>query len=535
MAKKKKKNLTLPILLAVLVALGGSYAAIRAYNRAAEAKEDEKKEQESGEEIAIFGELAEDEITALSYDYQGETLSFVKDGDTWYLKEDREIPLSQTKFSAMTGVLSGLRANRVVEESLENLSSYGLDVPAKTISFETANGSHTIYVGDQNPITNDYYFYLEGENKVYTTKASISSSFQSGLSAFYTAPSLPQWDQSNLQLIEIAKQDGNLAVMNLPNGDPSVDYMGGNTWFVSGEDGKRMVMDAEAKSTFLDKVTGLSLGNCVDYKPAKESLKTYGLEEPTARISIRYTETREEPIEESGEETGETEQTGETEETGGTEETDEIEAASASEESETPAVRIVEEEKILVLTIGGKNEDGKYYVQTSGASQVCLMDAAVVEYFLNLKPADFTNLSACMVNISTVERLVLQSEGQTVEMAISLEEKPNEDSDTTATVETFYINGAETEEQEFKSAYQKIIALKGEQVLDPEAAVKGVSPELTITFYRDTVENREVSFELVPYDSSFYQLSINGTPSLLVNKFDVSGLKELVSQLAGQE
>lgn len=524
MAKKKKKNLTLPILLAVLVALGGSYGAIRAYNRAAEAKEEEKKEQDSGEEIAVFGELTEEAITALSYDYQGGELSFIKDGDTWYLAKDREIPLSQTKFSAMTGVLAGIRANRVVEESLENLSNYGLDEPVKTITFETADGSHTIYAGDQNPITNDYYFYLEGENKVYTTKASISSSFQSGLSAFYIAPALPEWDQGSLQLIEIAKQDGKLTVMNLPNGDPSADYMGGNTWFADSEEGSRMVMDSEAKSTFLDKVTGLSLGNCVDYKPDQESLKAYGLEDPAATISIRYIETREEPATE-GEEEGE----------GESESASESVEAGSPEETETPAVKIVEEEKILMLAIGAKNEDGKYYVQISDATPVCLMDAATAEYFLNLKPSNFTNLSACMVDISTVERLVLQSEGQTVELAISREEKPNEGTDTTATVDTYSINGIEKEEQEFKSAYQKIIALKGERVLDPAAAVKDVSPELTITFYRKTVENREVRFELVPYDSSFYQLSINGTPTLLVNKFDVSDLKELVTGLAGQE
>lgn len=499
---KKKKNMALPILLGVLVVLGGSYGAMKAYN----ASEAAKKTEESGVEEAkkVFGDLKAEDIEALSYKAGEETLSFVKDGDVWYLKEDRELPISQTKFSSMTSELANLEEKKLVEESLDNLSAYGLETPSNVISFQTSGGEeHTLYVGDKNAITNECYFYLKGENRVRTAGTSLADNFKTVLSAYYTVPTLPEMAKSDLMDIEISNSNGTLAVRNLPDGDPLVDYMGGNTWFVEDENGSRSVLDMNEETTLTDRVAGLGLESCVDYKPSQEALETYGLADPAAALKIRYMKTVEEP-EGSGE-------------------------ASGSDAAET-----VKEEAILEILIGAKEEGGRYYVKIKDADQVCLMAAADAEYFLSLNQTMLTNLNACMINIESVDRLTLESEGAKMELSISREEKKNEDSDTAARVDTYFINGVETDESNFKSMYQTVIGLKGEKALALQEPLENgtqnvAKPEVTMTFYRNTEQLKEVRFELTPYDSSFYQLSINGTPSLLVNKFDVSKIKELVN------
>lgn len=502
---KKKKNLTLPILLGVLVVLGGSYGAIKAYNASEAAKETEENGTEENRK-KVFEELKAEDIETLSYIADEETLSFIKDGDTWYWKEDKEIPLNQTRFSTMTSALVNLEEKKLVEETLDNLSTYGLESPSNVISFQTSAGEeHTIYVGDKNGITNECYFYLKGENRVCTTGTSLADNFQTVLSAYYTVQTLPEIAKSDLKDIEISNPNGFLAVRNLPDGDPLVDYMGGNTWFVEDENGSRRILDMNEETMLTDRITGLGLVSCVDYKPTQETLETYGLVDPAAVVKIRYMKTAETPASEESEE------------------------ASGSDAAEA-----VKEEAILELFIGAKEDGGRYYVKTEEADQVCLMAAADAEYFLNLTPTMLTNLNACMINIESVDRVTLEADGIKTELSITREEEKNEDSDTSARVDTYYIDGAETEESEFKSIYQTIIGLKGEKALEPEEAATSetentVKPEIIITFYRNTEHQKEVRFELIPYDSSFYQLSIDGTPSLLVNKFDVSKIKELIN------
>lgn len=501
---KKKKNLALPILLGVLVVLGGSYGAIKAYNASEAAKKTDESEAEEAKKV--FGDLKAEDIEALSYVASEETLSFVKDGDTWYLKEDRELPVNQTKFSSMTSALANLEEKKLVEESLDNLSAYGLETPSNVISFQTSGGEeYTLYVGDKNAITNECYFYLKGENRVCTAGTTLADNFQTILSAYYTVPTLPEMVKSDLMDIEISNPNGFLAVRNLPDGDPLVDYMGGNTWFVEDENGSRSVLDMNEETTLTDRVTGLGLESCVDYKPSQEALETYGLADPAAALKIRYMKTAEEPASEGG-----------------------------GEATGSDAAEAVKEEALLEILIGAKEEGGRYYVKIKDADQVCLMSAANAEYFLNLNQTMLTNLNACMINIESVDRLTLEADGVKMELSISREEKKNEDSDTTTRVDTYFINGVETDESNFKSVYQTVIGLKGEKALDSQEALETgtqntAKPEVAMTFYRNTEQLKEVRFELTPYDSSFYQLSINGTPSLLVNKFDVSKIKELVN------
>ena len=120
-------------------------------------------------------------------------------------------------------------------------------------------------------------------------------------------------------------------------------------------------------------------------------------------------------------------------------------------------------------------------------------------------------------------------DGTTIEYSIKRETVAGTDSETgeavTEETETYYKDGTEMAEDEFKSLYQQIIGIKAEQVLAEDAAPSQNTDELTFTFHRNTETFPEITISYAPYDSSFYQMTVNGVTQLLVNKRDIANLK----------
>ena len=63
-----------------------------------------------------------------------------------------------------------------IETSLNNDDNYGLDNPEITITLrDSTEDDKTIYIGNINEITGNYYCYLEGDSMIYTISSTIPS------------------------------------------------------------------------------------------------------------------------------------------------------------------------------------------------------------------------------------------------------------------------------------------------------------------------------------------------------------------------
>ena len=160
----KKKRLIVAVI--VLILCIGAYAGVRSLHLDEEAQEQE--------ETVYMYQTDADGITA--FVSGGETLSFTKTDGTWSYDGDSSFAADQTTLSSMASALAQIEAEQALEEP-EALSEYGLDAPSNTITVSTADGTDTLYIGNENEAAGGYYAKLEGGDTVYLIGTSLPSRF----------------------------------------------------------------------------------------------------------------------------------------------------------------------------------------------------------------------------------------------------------------------------------------------------------------------------------------------------------------------
>lgn len=127
--KRKKQRRLLLILLILLAAVCVGYFFLLRYNKQQEEAAETEEEDTS---ITIYPEdFDSSAITALSYYYEGEPLSFSlhEEEETWQYDADTKFPLNQSSLTGMSTQLQSLTASRQVQDNLDNAADYGLDDP----------------------------------------------------------------------------------------------------------------------------------------------------------------------------------------------------------------------------------------------------------------------------------------------------------------------------------------------------------------------------------------------------------------------
>ncbi len=170
----KKQAGQLIALLVVLAVLAAGFAALRRYN-------EEQADKPAEEDTSIsLNDLSSEDVSRISYDYSGETYSFVKEDDTWYAESDRELSITQNRITSMASYLAPLEAESAIE-NVTDYEQYGLDNPERTIEFETADESFTVLIGDYNSMEGVYYIMLEGDETVYLVQEKFLAAFNFSL------------------------------------------------------------------------------------------------------------------------------------------------------------------------------------------------------------------------------------------------------------------------------------------------------------------------------------------------------------------
>lgn len=169
MEKQKSQFVLILVVLAVLVA---ATVGLKIYNQ----KTEEKEEAEEEAATIYITQAVTDDITAFSYELDGETLSFTKDGDSWLYDGDTSADIDEDSVETLLAVFESLTASETVED-YDDLADYGLDAPADTVTFTTDSGTTTIYVGDENDILSEYYVKLADSDTIYLTSTSLQTKF----------------------------------------------------------------------------------------------------------------------------------------------------------------------------------------------------------------------------------------------------------------------------------------------------------------------------------------------------------------------
>lgn len=166
----KKKGLPLIIAVVCLIVLCVGYVCLIKYN-------DKQEKAESEESIAVI-DLKADDIQKISYQYDGKTITFIKDGEDWKLDSDASFAVDSDKVDSLISSIVSMTATRKIE-NVSDLMEYGLDTPGQTVILTDQDGKETTLCwGSNNATTSDDYVYNTADSKiVYTVASSVQSTF----------------------------------------------------------------------------------------------------------------------------------------------------------------------------------------------------------------------------------------------------------------------------------------------------------------------------------------------------------------------
>lgn len=166
----KKQKFQLIVLLAALVLLVAGLFGLKQYNQTQE----ETSEEESAE---VLVDITTEDVTAFSYEYEGETYSFEKEDDTWYAVDDHSLNIDQDTIAYILRNIAPLEIMETIED-VTDMEQYGLETDIRMFSLSTASEEYTFYIGDNNSMAGAYYICKPSDTKIYMVDSLIVNSFR---------------------------------------------------------------------------------------------------------------------------------------------------------------------------------------------------------------------------------------------------------------------------------------------------------------------------------------------------------------------
>ena len=104
------------------------------------------------------------------------------DASNWQITQPKAYRADQETVAGMLSTLSGLNADRVVEDKASNLKQYGLDPPAAELDITgKVQGTRQLLLGDDTPTGGDVYAALAGDPRVFTVSSFNKTSLDKSL------------------------------------------------------------------------------------------------------------------------------------------------------------------------------------------------------------------------------------------------------------------------------------------------------------------------------------------------------------------
>lgn len=192
--KKQRKQLI--ILIVMLLLLVAGYFGVQKYNEVQSSKSQE-------ESVEMLLDLESASIEEISYLYNGQVLTFIKDGDVWKYGDDRELSINQTRLGYMISAVAQLETQGKIETVVE-LADYGLTEPTQEITLVANGQTYVIWIGNYNSMTSVSYVTLDGGSTVYAVGRSFSSTFDYSLEELIEEESVEETTQELIEEVESA-------------------------------------------------------------------------------------------------------------------------------------------------------------------------------------------------------------------------------------------------------------------------------------------------------------------------------------------
>lgn len=486
----KKKSVRLLTSVVILGILGAGYAGIRYYVKNEEKKEADAKETEA-EDISIFSAPTEDlKSVKFFVDEKEVTFDYDKEEDLWTRRGEKDFPVNQDKMSEAAGAVSGLNAERVLED-VENLAEYGLDSPKNTVTVDAGEENFTMRIGDYNEGVSQYYVACgEDDETVYLVAGALVEPFLGDLYDYAQKEEFPTIDSSNISSVQVGGKE-NSYILKYQEED--------SIWEVSAN-GRIEKADSAKAAGVTSSISALEYFDFVDYQCT--DLEKYGLKEPYATITVDYKE--EEEIEEN-----------------------EAVDSSGSEKDSSKQESIEESEPImvdrqLVLYIGDQGEEATRYAVIEGSDDIYTISEELLAPFLDETEESFWDLSLGYKVLNQAEKIEIVYGDESHTINVSRETSENTDGETQE--EMKYLLDEETLDDTTKlnTFWNKLTNMSAQKILTDEYIPE---TEAEMKTKVTSVDGTVMEAAFYSYDTNFYAVVIENRV-YLVNKVNVKDMFE---------
>ena len=540
----KNKTVKMVIAVAVLVVCCGAYVGVKTYV----AKQEQKESEEETEEKTTVFSASADDIQSLDFMIDKNETTFEKDNDQWIKKDEKEFPVNQTTLDDAASSVASIESDRVLSD-VEDLEEYGLDTPSNTLKIVTKDSGDdssedsvddsaktvttTLYVGDENSSTSQYYVYKDDDKTtVYMVDASSIEPFTKDLYDYAQGEDFPAI--SNTDDINKIYVSGENSYELVKNDDNSL-------WTIQGAGDEKEKTDSATVSSLVSSFGSMAYNSFVNYKCDDKS--EYGLDDPYAVITVDYQEEVENDSEDS-DDTDNTEDTSSSTEENSTDtsESDDTDTADGdttettdSDTSDADSTDDTEDEetmvdKQLVITVGKEADDSNRYIMVNDSDQVYTMSVDTLSAFTDKAEEDFWDMTVSYVSINNLSEMKVTYQGNEYKVNVSRETSTDDDGNETETV-TYKLNGKELESSDLTPFYNKLANMTAQKRLTEEYTPEN-DPEMTVTLKEEDGDSLEVSY--YSYDTNYYA-AVVGEKVYLVNKMNVKELFTTFETMTGNE
>ena len=236
-----------------------------------------EKIRSSGETILS---IPADSVTALSWDYEGQTLSFTRD-DSWHYAGDPDFPVSALDMENILDPLGNLTAAFRIED-VEDYDQYGFADPVCTVAITAGDQSFTLRLGAYSKMDQQRYADI-GDGNVYLLHHDPMEEFGQGLSDVIENDDIPYLDSADTITFTGAQT---YTILREPEG--AVSHRPEDRYFAKIE-GQLLPLSTPSVENFLSSLTMLDLTGFQTYTASREGLDAWGLDQPDLTIRVDYT------------------------------------------------------------------------------------------------------------------------------------------------------------------------------------------------------------------------------------------------------
>ena len=473
-----KRFKRLYILLGVLAAACVITFAVSRY-------ETYKEDIRNSDEVIL--ELSQDSVQALSWEYDGQTLSFHRTDGSWTYDEDEAFPVDQEKIGDLLSLFEQFGVSFIIEDA-EELRMYGLDDPLCTIDLTLEDGqTYAVTLGDFSTMDSQRYVSI-GDGNVYLVQTDPLDYFDVELRDLIQQDEMPYLSQA--EELRFSGQESYTVTYQ----EDSPDAYCEEDRYYTQLDGETLPLDTGRVEDYLSLISYLDLTNYVTYTADEEMLSQLGLDDPELIIEVDYQET-----DEDGNETPATFQLSVSRDPEERQAAQETQAAQDEDQTDEDS----EEEEITAYARVG---DSKILYQITGEEYTSLMAASRDDLrHLEVLPLDFEQMTSVDLTLDAASyTITVQGDGEDA---------------------VYLLDGEEVELEDVLSAME---GLSADRFTTEQPSGK---EELRLTVHLDREELPSMEAVLYRYDGSFCLAQVDGQSLSLVPRDQVVDLIEAINAI----